>query len=60
MTLQELINKYAHCDYYHIGSEEYDELNSLSYDEYKELYNGLNQMGYSISYNNLEDCYCVH
>ena len=58
--MEELINKYAHCDCYHIGSEEYDELNNLSYDEYDELNNELSSLGYQISYNNLEDCYCVH
>lgn len=60
MEIQELISKYAHCDCYHIDSVEYDELNNLSYDEYDELNNGLLQLGYSISYNNIEDCYCVH
>lgn len=60
MEVQELISKYAHCDCYHIDSEEYDELSNLSYDEYDELNNGLSQLGYQITYNNLEDCYCIH
>lgn len=57
--MQELINKYARCAIY-IDGEEYDELNNLSDDEYDELNNGLSRLGYQISYNNLEDCYCVH
>lgn len=60
MKTQDLVNKYAHCANYYYGSREYNELDNLSYDDYDELIYALSELGYVISYNNIDECYCVH
>ena len=57
--MDKLITKYAHAEVYNSGSAEYDELNGLLEDEWIELWEGLSRLGYYLSYNNDEDCFCV-
>lgn len=58
--METLINKYAHCATYKFGTEEYMELNDLSETDYTALQEGLMELGYMISYNNIDECYCVY
>lgn len=58
--METLINKYAHCATYKYASEEYMELNNLSETVYSALQEGLAEAGYAISYNNIDECYCVY
>ena len=53
------INKYAHCETYHKGSEGYKELDEMTDIQLQELMIALEEKGYFLSYNLVNDCYTV-
>ena len=57
--MEKLITKYAHVEVYHNGSAEYEELSGMSEEEWIELWEGLSRLGYFISYNSEDDCFCI-
>jgi len=59
MNNSELINKYAHCAVYQRGSAEYNELNEMTDIQSQELIFALADLGYTLTYNNLDDCFVV-
>ena len=57
--MEKLITKYAHTEVYHSGSAEYEELSGMSEAEWVEFWDGLSRLGYYLSYNSEDDCFCV-
>lgn len=57
--MEKLITKYAHVAIYNSGSAEYDEINGLSEEEWIEFWEGLSRLGYYLSYNSEDDCFCI-
>ena len=59
MAKEDLIRKYAHCETYHRGSEAYRELDAMTDMQITELQLELEKQGLFLTYNNVNDCYCV-
>lgn len=58
--IQSLVERYAHCGIYRVGTEEYRELDALTEQHFDEVQSKLSDLGYILSYNMLDNCYCVH
>ena len=57
--MEKLVQQLAHSEIYHYGSAEYYQLNEMSDSDLEELTDGLIKLGYSLTYNNNDDCFCV-
>ena len=57
--MDKLITKYAHAEVYHSGSAEYEELSGMSEEDWVEFWEGLSRLGYYLSYNSEDDCFCI-
>ena len=59
MVQQALVNKYAHCGTYEKGTPEYKEFDEMTDFQLSELTIELEKLGFTLTYNVVEDCYCV-
>ena len=48
--MDKLITKYAHAEVYHSG---------MSEEDWVEFWEGLSRLGYYLSYNSEDDCFCI-
>lgn len=59
MVKEDLVKKYAHCETYCNGSDEYRELDAMTDMQITELQLELEKHGFFLTYNNVDDCYCI-
>lgn len=59
MAKEDLVKKYAHCETYCKGSAEYRELDAMTDMQITELQLELEKQGFFLTYNNVDDCYCI-
>ncbi len=59
MVKEDLVKKYAHCETYCKGSDEYRELDAMTDMQITELQLELEKQGFFLTYNNVDDCYCI-
>ena len=58
--VKNLADNLCSCAVYNKESKEYKDIDDLDEYSYSLLQDELADSGYMISYNNLEDCYCIH
>lgn len=59
MVKEDLVKKYAHCETYCKGSDEYRELDAMTDMTITKLQLELKKRGFFLTYNNVDDCYCI-
>lgn len=59
MVTKDLAKKYARCETYCKGSDEYRELDAMTDMQITELQLELEKLGFFLTYNNVDDCYCI-
>lgn len=59
MVKEDLVKKYARCETYCKGSDEYRELDAMTDMQITELQLELEKQGFFLTYNNVDDCYCI-
>lgn len=59
MVNEKLVNSFAHCETYQHGSEGYRVFDEMTDFQLSELTLELEKVGFRLTYNLTDDCYCV-